>query len=602
MSILGDFLDGKSSKKKQSSFRVDVQGPILAVDIGTVYTRAVLINIVEGSYRFVGRGQAPTTDSPPWEDVLIGVTEALNEIVRATGHTLMDESGNLIMPEKAPFNGVSTFVATASAGNPVRAILTGLMPSVSITSGTRIAASSYLQLVDIFSLSDRRSQASQIDAVLEAMPDMVLIVGGTDGGAKESLLKQVETIKLACLLMDYEDRPTVLFAGNRDLRDEVINDLHEDAEMQVLTSENVRPSLEVENLSGVQEEMVKLFNVEKSLNTYGFDDIREWTLEGVLPTAHAFNRVVRILSHLDGQSVLGIDLGSASTTVAASVDGRTYLNVFDEIGSGYAINGAAEQIRPQNIARWLSYDLGSLEDIEDYLQNRWIHPHTIPVSERELELEFAITREIIRSTVAKARKTWQNVRQHGLIPTFDQIVLAGSALTVTPHFGYTALAALDALLPTGMTRILVDPYGIGSALGAVSPFNPQAVVQVLEEGSFIDLGPVIPVTGRARRGETVLRGTLKPLKSGAEQPFSVTYGSIITLPLPPGDEAELVIQPSGAASVNLGGRRRRVTLTGGELGVIIDARGRPWRFPRSLEEHRQMIGGWLEAITQEQPR
>jgi hypothetical protein len=136
-------------------------GAILAVDIGHVYTRAVLLDVVDGQFRFVSRGESPSTDRSPYNDVFEGVRRAIQEISAATGRQILDEHAQLIMPERSEFLGVSQFAATASAGKPIRAVLVGLVPDVSLMSGRRAAESTYMQ-VDMFSLADRRGTGRSV--------------------------------------------------------------------------------------------------------------------------------------------------------------------------------------------------------------------------------------------------------------------------------------------------------------------------------------------------------------------------------------------------------------------------------------------------------
>ena len=42
---------------------------VLAIEIGTVSTRVILFDIVEGRYRFLGQGIVPTTAGAPFNDV-----------------------------------------------------------------------------------------------------------------------------------------------------------------------------------------------------------------------------------------------------------------------------------------------------------------------------------------------------------------------------------------------------------------------------------------------------------------------------------------------------------------------------------------------------
>ena len=46
--------------------RQEHTGALLAVDVGSVHTRAVLIDMAEGVYRLFATAQAPSTGGPPW--------------------------------------------------------------------------------------------------------------------------------------------------------------------------------------------------------------------------------------------------------------------------------------------------------------------------------------------------------------------------------------------------------------------------------------------------------------------------------------------------------------------------------------------------------
>ena len=53
---------------------------IIATDCGSTTTKAILIEEVDGDYRLIARGEAPTTVEAPFEDVTIGVRNAIREI------------------------------------------------------------------------------------------------------------------------------------------------------------------------------------------------------------------------------------------------------------------------------------------------------------------------------------------------------------------------------------------------------------------------------------------------------------------------------------------------------------------------------------------
>jgi len=105
---------------------------LLAIDIGAANTRAVLFDVVEGEYRFVASGQAPSTAEAPFKDVSEGARNAIANLQTIIGRILLDASRNLIIPSQSNSSGVDTFVVTMSAGPTLKAVTVGLLADVSL--------------------------------------------------------------------------------------------------------------------------------------------------------------------------------------------------------------------------------------------------------------------------------------------------------------------------------------------------------------------------------------------------------------------------------------------------------------------------------------
>jgi len=159
---------------------------LLAVDVGTVTTRASLFDVVEGCYRFVAAGQAPTTAAAPFKDVSEGVRLAIENLQIITGRTLLDDTHHLLMPTQEG-KGVDSFAATLSAGPTLKTVVVGLLDDVSVESAQRLARTAYTRIVDTIQMNDKRKMEEQIDALVRINPDLVLIAGGTDDGATRSV-------------------------------------------------------------------------------------------------------------------------------------------------------------------------------------------------------------------------------------------------------------------------------------------------------------------------------------------------------------------------------------------------------------------------------
>jgi hypothetical protein len=210
------------------------------VDFGSVQTRAVLVDSVEGVYRLVARGETRTTDNFPIDDPAVGFDRVLRQLTDATGRQLMGEAGHIITPERPDRSGVDEFALTASIGRPLRAVVIGLVPDVSIASARGGCGTTSVRAT--LSLDDRRDEEERLNAILLSYPDVIFITGGTERGAEEAVLKLAEVARLAVTLVEKAKRPSVIYSGNHALA-ERIREMFASL-TTLLIGENIRPSLE----------------------------------------------------------------------------------------------------------------------------------------------------------------------------------------------------------------------------------------------------------------------------------------------------------------------------------------------------------------------
>jgi len=574
-------------------------GSILLADCGTAMTKAVLLERVAGQYRFVARGEVPTTAEYPWSDVAAGVRHALEQIHEATGRQFLDARGDVIAPELAGGQGVDVFAATVSASQPLQVIVGGLMHDLSVASAERAAAGTY-SLVRASLANDGRegdlSDEERVRIIRDAMPDVICIAGGIEGGATLPVLELVDTAALACSLIEPDLRPRLLYAGNSRLRRQVVDIVGKRAELRV--ADNVRPTLREENLLGAQAELDAFYVQDKMGLLPGIDTVSGWSRAPLMPTARAFGRLVQYLWHLGDPSkgVLGVDVGAANTTVAAAFDGRLYLTIRGDLGIAFGGDQLLYDHGAETLTRWLPEPM-SAEEARGLLINKKVRPASIEQEPRELWLEQALARAAIRMTLGVARPGWKpgaaQIYPH-LLPLCDTIILSGGGLAHAPRPGQAALIALDALEPIGVTTLVLDVYGLAPALGNVAAITPLAAVETLDSGGLVNLATVVAPVGQARRGDLILKVGVTYDDDSAFD-VEVRYGDLEVLPLPPGREAVLELRPMRRFDVGLGGPgkagRRRVS--GGLVGLIIDARGRPLRLPRGSEQRQLQMRRWL---------
>jgi hypothetical protein len=161
---------------------------ILAVDFGSVHTRAVLIDQIGGIFELVGFARTRTTDTFPAQNVKVGLDRVLAQLTEATGRKFVGAEGRVITPELPDRSGADTFVVTASGGRPLRAVVAGLMPELSVKAALETLSNTYVDVVEILTVQDGRTPDERLNAVLHSYPNVILIAGGTDGGASRSVL------------------------------------------------------------------------------------------------------------------------------------------------------------------------------------------------------------------------------------------------------------------------------------------------------------------------------------------------------------------------------------------------------------------------------
>ena len=572
---------------------------ILAIDVGTAVTRALLFDVVEGVYRFVASGQAPSTAEAPFRDIGIGIREAITNLQNVVGSKMLSSDNGLISPSQPDGSGVDAVIATVSAGPVVKTVVVGLLSDVSLQSARRLAETTYSRVVETLDLSDHRKPEQQLDSIVRSRPDLVLLAGGTDGGASRSIQKMLEAVGLACYLMPMEKRPMILYAGNKELAGEVQEMLGGHAgKLQI--SSNVRPSLETEDLAPASRELASLVVKLRERQIKGMDELNTWTAGNILPTAYAQGRMIRFLSKLyeSTRGLLSVNVGASATMVAAGFAGDLTLGVYPQFGLGESLTGLLQHTELDGIMRWLPLDI-SPNTLREYLFQKSFYPSAIPATKDEYAIMQAIARQVLYLSVRSARRDFPaSARSAGadLMPPLDLILAGGGVVSEGASLGQSLLLLLDAIQPIGVMPILLDQNNLLPTLGVAATRNSYLPVQVIESGAFIGLGTVVSVNTTAEYGEQVLRAKLT-YRDGTDVRSEVKFGGLEILPLPGGQTAQLSLQPLRRADAGLGpGRSGVVPVTGGAMGVVIDARGRPLQLPADPVRRRELIKKWYHTV------
>ena len=569
-------------------------GSILAVDFGNVKTRALLIDLVDGVYQLVARGEARTTAGFPANDARLGLSRVVEQIKAVTGRNLLSTEGKVISPEQNDRSGVDYFVMTASTGRTMRTVVVGLVPDVSIASARRALAGTYVEIVESMTLEDGRSPEEAINAIVASRPDLIFITGGMEGGAEEPVLQQAHVVQQALRLIKGGRKPAVLYAGNSALAP-VMRDLF-GALSSLFIAPNIRPSLDEEELEGAQAQLALVYN-DQQAKRGGFGALTRMSRNGVLPTAQSYNLVTDYLGQTSGHNILTVDIGSAVGILSAYFDKHVATTIRTDIGLGHSADTLLATVGEDTIKRWLPF-VTSPNQLRHYALNKTLVPGSIPETIKGMFIEHAFLRAGIGALVEASRPTWSkqlNVPRNALTPHFHTIIGAGAGLTQTGTSAFGALLLLDALEATGVARLQMDMFGVIPALGSLAYSNPEAVVQVLEGSSLETLGTAFTISGSAPVNRPVMHVRIKT-SDGQVIKHHVPGGHLWVYPLGIGKTA--TVDVSAGRGLNIGGKGRvKITAEGGTVGLIFDGRGRPLPLALDPQGRAAQIPMWISEIT-----
>lgn len=250
---------------------------VVCVDIGSTYTKAAVVDVHDG--RLLRSAEHRTTVTT---DVADGVDAVRGQLGSAHAGT--------------------SVLMCSSAGGGLRLAVVGHERAVTAEAGRRVGLSAGARVEHI---AAGRLDASGLDALLTARPDVVLLVGGTDGGNAEVLLHNARVLG---------SRPggAVVLAGNADAATDAQHMLC-DGGWTVRVTGNVLPRIGVLD-PGPARSAIRATFIEHVIGGKKMSKRLDLAALVKAATPDAVLTGVALLSQLVGDVVL-VDVGGATTDV-----------------------------------------------------------------------------------------------------------------------------------------------------------------------------------------------------------------------------------------------------------------------------------------------
>lgn len=599
------------SPQKSPPIKPDELNVILATDCGSTTTKAILIEKKNTEYRQTYRGEAPTTVEAPFEDVTRGVLNSVTELEELSGRKIL-EGEKILVPARGN-EGVDIYVSTSSAGGGLQMLVAGAVKTMSAQSAQRAALGAGAIVTDVIASNDRRMPHERIELIRQIRPDMILLSGGTDGGTVSHVVELAEYIAAANprARLGITFKLPVVYAGNKDAREKVREILEEKTSLHI--SENIRPTLDTENLMPARQAIQELFLEHVMAHAPGYKNLMTWTSAPIMPTPGAVGAIIENAAKRNNINVVGVDIGGATTDVFSVFDGNFTRTVSANLGLSYSVSNVLAEAGVENIIRWVPFSIEE-SDLRNRVKNKMIRPTTIPQLLEDLKIEQAIAREALRLSfkqhkslatrlkgVQKARDISQAFREEEEETLVDMLRLdlligSGGVLSHAPRRAQAMMMLIDAFEPQGITRIAVDSIFMMPHLGVLSTVHPDAAQEVFEKDCLVHLGTCVSVINTGKLDEKCLKVKIS-MPDGKVIEDALAFGEMKLYPLSADEEADIEVNPTRHFNLGRGmGSAIKEKVRGGVVGLVIDARGRPLDIPAAKDKRMQQLGNWAKAL------
>lgn len=450
----------------------------MLVDFGSTYTKLTAVDV--DAEEIIGTAVAFTTVAT---DVNDGLQKGLERLEQQTGRREYEAC-----------------YACSSAAGGLRMVTCGLVPELTGEAAKLASLGAGAKVIGIYAFQLTEEDLRQIR---QQAPDILLLVGGTDGGNTECILHNASMI--AKLQPDFP----IIVAGNRTAASECKRILEG---YEVYVCPNVMPKFGVLQIEPTQKKIREIF-LERIIQAKGLSRAAELLSDIMMPTPAAVLAAVELLAKGHGDEMgigelIAVDVGGATTDIYSIADGMPeHMNtvykglpepyakrtVEGDIGMRYSVQGIVDAAGVRKIATLsgLSEDR-VLALVDELLADK----ERIPGGDTELEmLDFALAFSAIEEAVTRHAGTiyetytmmGQTFVQEGKnLTQVKKIVVTGGSLIHTRRTAEIASAALyspsrpDSLRPRN-AEVLVDRKYILAAMGLLSSHYPEAALRIMKK-------------------------------------------------------------------------------------------------------------------------
>ena len=367
----------------------------LLIDFGSTYTKVLAVDAEKEL--ILGRAQAPTTVET---SILEGLLHALDKL-EVDGRKLTEEE---ISSSKK--------LASSSAAGGLCVVAIGLVPDLTLEAARKAALGAGAKIIGSYAYEIDEETIAEIE---ETGCDMILLVGGTDGGNKAVIQHNAQVLAESGLSVP------IIVAGNSRAASKCMQIL-EDSGKYAVRTENVLPELDKINVEPVRECIRKIF-MDRIVSAKGLDKAQDFIGKIAMPTPMATLNAAQLLADgvKDVEEGIGelmiVEVGGATTNILSVAKGESMgVNVMrkglpepyakrtveGDLGIRYNAATILDLVGPTKICDSMDPQYAVSEDeAEQYIRSLRANVEHTPENRMETEIDVAMAGNAVSIAVER---------------------------------------------------------------------------------------------------------------------------------------------------------------------------------------------------------
>jgi hypothetical protein len=398
-------------------------------------------------------------------------------------------------------------------------------------------------LVGLLGTHDGRSFVERAELLRDAHPDLIVALA-SDRRDVDGIVDLAESLRFGCA--DQHPLPHILVAADERVR----------ARIAASCPANTIEALPDVRMPAGREALVARLRA-----------VRRRAQGDVVLRDEALEAAARAMAADAKADIVVLDVTGGSTSVIHARPDGVVFGIHERLGVGAAADRVVARAGLDRVRRWIPRAVEAPALLERVFNRaRW--PDAIPASVLALSLEMALAREAIAHALADAERAGASLEPAWAAPL---IVLTGR-LAQLPRAAQSLLVAIDVFGATGPALISRAPGDALVAAGALAARGRVATLPTIDAIAIVaEMWP---------RRSAVVR--VKDENGVVEE--RVARGSFLLVPT------------KGVVEIELPKTTVRPRAEHLELGVVIDARGRPLTLPPRDAERIPTLARWNAAL------